>query len=84
MDNVTIGAVVPPVIQPITHFSGGVDLTWNTFVNVPYQVQYKTNLTQVGGWVNLGSPITASGGTVTVSNYIGSDPMRFYHVGLQF
>ena len=83
MDNVTIGAVVPPVIQPITLFHGWVNLTWNAFVNVSYQVQYKTNLTQVGGWVNLGSPITASGGTVTVSNYIGSDPMRFYRVGLQ-
>jgi hypothetical protein len=83
MDNVTIGAVIPPVIQPFTLFPGGVDLTWNTFVNATYQVQYKTNLTQVGGWVNLGSPITASGGTVTVSNYIGSDPMRFYRVGLQ-
>jgi len=81
MDNVTIGAVVPPVIQPITLFSGGVDLTWNTFVNVPYQVQYKTNLTQVS-WLNLGSPITASSGTVTISYSIGPDPVRFYRVGL--
>jgi len=82
MDNVTIGNVIPPVIHPFTLFPGGVNLTWNAFVNVPYQVQYKTNLTQVGGWVNLGSPITASGGTVTVSNYIGSDPIRFYRVVL--
>jgi hypothetical protein len=81
MDNVTIGAVVPPVIQPITLFTGGVDLTWNTFVNVLYQVQYKTNLTQVG-WLNLGSPITASGSTVTISNSISPDPMRFYRVFL--
>jgi hypothetical protein len=45
-------------------------------------LQYKTNLTQAS-WVNLGSPITASGGSVTVSNFVGSDPMRFYRVGLQ-
>jgi hypothetical protein len=82
MDNVTMGAVISPVIQPFTLFTGGVSLTWNTFVNVPYQVQYKTNLTQVGGWLNLGSPITASGSTVTISNSIGSDPMRFYRVVL--
>jgi hypothetical protein len=81
MDNVTMGAVIPPVIQPITLFSGGVDLTWNTFVNAPYQVQYKTNLTQVG-WLNLGSPITASSGTVTISYSIGPDPVRFYRVVL--
>ena len=83
MDNVTIGNVIPPVIHPITPYPGGVALTWNAFVNVPYQLQYKTNLTQAGGWVNLGSPITATGGTVTISNFIGSDPIRFYRVGLQ-
>ena len=82
MDNVTMGAVIQPVIKPITLFTGGVALTWNTFVNVLYQLQYKTNLTQAS-WVNLGSPITASGGSVTVSNFVGSDPMRFYRVGLQ-
>jgi len=82
MDNVTMGAVIQPVIQPLTPFPGGVNLTWNAFVNVLYQLQYKTNLTQAS-WVNLGSPITASGGSVTVSNFVGSDPMRFYRVGLQ-
>jgi hypothetical protein len=81
MDNVTIGAVIPPVIQPITLFPGGVDLTWNAFVNVSYQVQYKTSLTQPG-WLDLGSPITASGSTVTISYPIGPDPVRFYRVGL--
>jgi hypothetical protein len=82
MDNVTMGAVIPPVINPITPFPDGVDLTWNAFVNVPYQVQYKTNLTQVG-WLNLGSPITASGSIVTISNSISPDPMRFYRVVLE-
>ena len=82
MDNVTIGTVSSPVIHPITPIPGGVALTWNALVNVLYQLQYKTNLTQAS-WVNLGSPITASGGSVTISNFVGSDPMRFYRVGLQ-
>jgi len=82
MDNVTIGTVSSPEIHPITPIPGGVRLTWNAFVNALYQLQYKTNLTQAS-WVNLGSPITASGGSVTISNFVGSDPMRFYRVGLQ-
>jgi hypothetical protein len=82
MDNVTIGNVIPPVIHSITPFPGGVALTWNTFVNVPYQLQYKTDLTQTG-WNNVGGPITASGGYLILSNSIGTDPMRFYRVGLQ-
>jgi hypothetical protein len=82
MDNVTIENVIPPVIHPITPFPGGVAVTWNTFVNVPYQLQYKTNLTQAS-WVNLGSPMTASGGSLTLSNSVGTDPIRFYRVGLQ-
>ena len=82
MDNVTIGNVIPPVMQSIARYPGGIKLTWNAFVNASYQLQYKTN-PSLAGWVNLGSPITASGGAVTVSNSAITDPLRFFRVGLQ-
>jgi hypothetical protein len=81
MDNVSVGAVQPPVIQSITPSSGEIDLTWNAFVNVPYQVQYKTNLTQAS-WLNLGNIITGPGATATTFDIIGTNSMRFYRVGL--
>jgi len=31
-------------------------------------------------WINSGNAITATNGTVTMSNVIGSSPQRFYRV----
>jgi hypothetical protein len=81
MDNVSVGAVQPPVIQSITPLSGMVNLTWNAFVNVPYQVQYKTNLAQAT-WFNLGNIITGPGATAATFDLIGTNSMRFYRVEL--
>jgi hypothetical protein len=46
-----------------------------------YQVQYKTNLVQTN-WINLGKPLIATNGNLTVSdtNAIRSSPQRFYRV----
>jgi hypothetical protein len=46
-----------------------------------YQVQYTTNLIQTN-WINLGKPLVATNGNLTVSdaNAIGSSPQRFYRI----
>jgi hypothetical protein len=46
-----------------------------------YQVQYKTNLLQTG-WINLGKPLIATSGTLSVSdtNAFNLSPQRFYRV----
>ena len=47
--------------------------------NLAYQLQYKTNLTQTG-WINLGNPITASGGILSTNDVPPADPQRFYRL----
>jgi subtilase family serine protease len=64
-------------------WDNGVQLTWNTVAGQTYQVQYKTNLDQAD-WNNLGSSVTASAVTVSVTdtNGVQSLPQRFYRVSL--
>jgi hypothetical protein len=60
--------------------TNGLGFTWNTLANVPYQVQYKTNLTQAG-WLNLGPPITAGSNTLTLVDTNGyQSPQSFYRI----
>src|ERR1043166_29132 len=71
--------VAAPVIQAMPQTGGALALTWNATAGQTYQVQYKTALNQTN-WNNLGSPMSASNGTATVSDAIGPDPQRFYRV----
>jgi hypothetical protein len=59
-----------------------VQLSWNAFSGVAYQLQYRTNLTQ-GGWVNLGTPYTASGPAISATDANPLPGPRFYRVILQ-
>lgn len=56
-------------------------LTWTSQANLNYQLQYKTNVTQVG-WLNVGSPVTATGPTTSTSDTI-SATQRYYRVAVQ-
>jgi hypothetical protein len=44
-------------------------------------VEYKTNLLQPF-WSSLGGQIGATGSTTWATDTLGSDPRRFYRVGL--
>jgi uncharacterized repeat protein (TIGR03803 family) len=72
-----------PVIQTPLVTNGTVILTWSAVAGQSYQVQCASNFNQAG-WASLGSPIMATGATLTAS-----DPMvpgasrRFYRVVLQ-
>jgi len=63
--------------------SNSFNLEWITSGGLRYQVQYKTNLSQPK-WVNLGTPIIATGGPVTISdtNGVPSSSQRFYRLVL--
>jgi len=56
-------------------------MTWNGAAGFSYQLQYKTNLTQLY-WSNLGSIILATSNIVTGYDLIGPDRQRFYRVAL--
>jgi uncharacterized repeat protein (TIGR03803 family) len=67
-----------PVLQGATHGNGSFLLSWSAVAGQVYQVQYKTNLFQPG-WLDLGTPITATNGTMTASDLMTSS-QRFYRI----
>ena len=80
-------AAVPPVVvtQPIlygVHIVGtSFSFTLSTVPNQSYQIQYTATLAPPN-WINVGSPITASSSTTTVSAPIGSNAQGYYRVVL--
>jgi uncharacterized repeat protein (TIGR01451 family) len=86
-NNVTFAPIlVSPIRAPslrVSMGSGGtILLSWDATTGQDYQVQYKTDLTETN-WINLGSVVTATNSSVTVSWVIGPDPRRFYRVVTQ-
>jgi len=64
---------------PVT--GGGVALTWQSVSNHTYQVQSSTNLSG-GAWLNLGSPVSATGTQTSVTNPL-AQPAQFFRVSGQ-
>ena len=46
-----------------------------------YQIEYKDDLT-APAWTPLGSPVTGTGGTLTITNNFGASPQRFFRLRL--
>ena len=81
LDDVSVVPIPLPSFQSIRQSSGAVNFTWTTLAGLPYQIQYKTNLTSAN-WINLGSPTNATSGTMSASDGIGSALRRFYRIAL--
>jgi len=79
LDDVIVQAVPGPVINYAAVASGNIAFSWSAFLNVSYQIQSTTNLSN-SGWINLGSPILATNNVVNVSLSIGNAPNQFYRV----
>jgi subtilase family serine protease len=79
LDDVAVTPIPTPKLQTIAGSGGTFQFTWNSLANVAYQVQYKTNLLQAS-WINLGTSIKASAGTMTATNTSSTDRQRFYRV----
>ncbi|MGZ5569282.1 MAG: NF038122 family metalloprotease, partial [Limisphaerales bacterium] len=71
-----------PVPRIITTAKNGNTLTlsWTSQTNLNYQLQYKTNVAQVG-WSTLGSAIKATNSTTSASDTL-SATQRFYRVAV--
>jgi subtilase family serine protease len=79
LDDVTVGTVPPPVLNPPVASAGNITLGWNAFVNQSYQIQSTTNLGG-SGWTNQGSPILATNTVMSVSLPINNASGQFYRV----
>ncbi len=69
-----------PILKPVAKVGNTLSLTWSSVSNLAYQVQYRNNLTETN-WSNLGSTITATNGTTTITDPCGTTN-RFYRVEL--
>ena len=71
----------PPVFLAMTLTNRTVTLTWSTEAGASYQLQSKSGIYS-GTWTNLGGVLTASGGTLSVTDSVSNGPRRFYRVSL--
>ena len=74
-----LSVALPPNFQSVSLRAGTLTMTWNGATGFTYQVQDKTNLSQLY-WSNLGSTIFATSDIVTGYDAISSDRQRFYRV----
>jgi hypothetical protein len=56
-------------------------VTWPTATGQTYQLEYKDDLT-APTWTPLGSPVTGTGGTLTVTNNFDGSPQCFFRLQL--
>jgi uncharacterized repeat protein (TIGR03803 family) len=68
----------PLLLKPVGT-NGNFSFMWSAVPGRMYQVEYRTNLNS-GNWTNSGAAFPASGATVTITNFTGPDPKRFYRV----
>jgi hypothetical protein len=69
---------VTPVSASIGVTSGVVTVSWNSFVGNRYQLRKTTDLSSLG-WAGVGTPVTATATTTSVSEAQGADP-TYYRV----
>ncbi|HUE36858.1 MAG TPA: hypothetical protein VMO20_05660, partial [Candidatus Acidoferrum sp.] len=81
LDDVSVIPLTAPAFKSVTASSGSVNLTWSAIPGLTYQLQYSSNLAQ-NAWSNLGSPITAVGGTISTTDPSPSGPQRFYRIAV--
>jgi hypothetical protein len=74
-----VPAIPTPQIISMLPSNGNMTVTWASQANLSYQLQSNTNM--VGGWFNVGSPVTATGSTGTISTPMTS-AQSFYRVVL--
>jgi len=73
--------VNPPLITSITQSGGNITLTWSSFTNGLYRVEYKSALTG-GSWTPLVPDVLATGNLAAKLDSPGS-AQRFYRVTLR-
>jgi len=78
----SLTVVIPPIVfQTAMVISNTVSFSWSAAPGLNYQTQYTTDLSS-SNWIDLGSVVGATNGTLSTSDQLGPDPQRFYRVVL--
>jgi hypothetical protein len=80
--NIRVAAVDKPALGGVA-FQNGNKLNFNfpSQIGLSYQLQYKDNLTDAA-WTPLGAPVAGTGGNLTLTNTISSQPQRFFRLAV--
>jgi hypothetical protein len=82
IDNLSFSANMPLPVSVNIQVSGtNLFVTWPTATGQTYQLEYKDDLT-APTWTPLGSPVTGTGGTLTVTNNFDGSPQCFFRLQL--
>jgi uncharacterized repeat protein (TIGR03803 family) len=73
--------VQPTVVSNLAISNGVATLTWNSFSNGIYRLEYKSALSDLS-WMPLIQRVTATDQTITVFDTQATGPQRFYRVAL--
>jgi uncharacterized repeat protein (TIGR03803 family) len=72
---------IMPEFQAVTLTNSTLSLTWSTEAGGRYQLQCNSNLSS-SNWINLNSPVTATGATLSTTDSVTNTPQRFYRLVL--
>jgi len=82
IDNLSFSASIPLPVPVSIQISGtNIFLNWSAVPGQTYQLEYKDDLT-APTWTPMGSPVTGTDGTLTLTNDFGDSPQRFFHLRL--
>ena len=82
IDNLSFSATVPLPVPVNIQISGtNLFLNWPATEGQSYQLEYKDDLS-APTWTPLGSPVTGTSGTLTITNNFGASPQRFFRLRL--
>lgn len=79
LDDVSLQLISKPTLESVAQIGTSIQFSWGSLIGAVYQLQYNTNLATTN-WINLGSSITASNSTTSLSTPIAADPQRFYRL----
>jgi uncharacterized repeat protein (TIGR03803 family) len=70
-----------PEFQTVTLSGSTLSLTWSTEVGGTYQLQFNSDLSS-SNWINMSGAITATGATLSTTDFVTNGPQRFYRLVL--
>src|SRR6266481_1558761 len=73
--------VPPPAISSATQSNGNMILSWSSFTDAVYRVEYRTNVNS-GSWLTLSTNVVSSGNMTSFIDSAIGDAQRFYRVVL--
>ena len=71
-----------PAFQTVTLTNGALTLTWSVEAGATYQLQYNLSDLGPGNWINQGTPVIATGTTLSFTDHDTSELNKAYRVKL--